>query len=199
MLISLLSVGLMWKTPLGWIQIGESCTRGVARILLGLKSLRDSRATCQQYSLIWVQPRRVFHYRKKSSTSWYNSALLKQTISCIKVFLKPMNPSTMLRLQRLPSKVNISGVLKKIYIPASMKLKLHLGFRFIACIGAIEPHLYNYILMELLLTHRWNDVNQWYAVIHVYKYRHTDPFRCIVSVGWICNPYSFFTQNAPIL
>ena len=54
--------GLKWKTPRGWIQIGESRTRGVARIPLGLKPLRDSRATSQLDSPIWIQPLGVFRY-----------------------------------------------------------------------------------------------------------------------------------------
>ena len=45
-------VGLKRKTPRGWIQIGESRTRGVARIPLGLKPSRDSRATSQRDSPI---------------------------------------------------------------------------------------------------------------------------------------------------
>ena len=53
----------MRKTPRGWIQIGESRTRGVARIPLGLKPSRDSRATSQRDSPIWIQPLGVFRYR----------------------------------------------------------------------------------------------------------------------------------------
>ena len=45
-------VGLMRKSPRGWVQIGESRTRGVARIPLGLKPSRDSRATSQRNSPI---------------------------------------------------------------------------------------------------------------------------------------------------
>ena len=52
----------MQKTPRGWIQIGESRTRGVARIPLGLKPSRDSRATSQRDSPIWIQPLGVFRY-----------------------------------------------------------------------------------------------------------------------------------------
>ena len=52
----------MRKTPRGWIQIGESRTRGVARIPLGLKPLQDSRATSQRDSPIWIQPLGVFRY-----------------------------------------------------------------------------------------------------------------------------------------
>ena len=52
----------MRKNPRGWIQIGESHTRGVARIQLGLKPSRDSRATSQRDSPIWIQPLGVFHY-----------------------------------------------------------------------------------------------------------------------------------------
>ena len=52
----------MRKTPRGWIQIGESRTRGVARIPLGLKPSRDSRATSQRDSPIWIQPLGVFRY-----------------------------------------------------------------------------------------------------------------------------------------
>ena len=53
----------MRKTPRGWIQIGESRTRGVARIPLGLKPSRDSRATSQRDSPIWIQPLGVFRYK----------------------------------------------------------------------------------------------------------------------------------------
>ena len=53
----------MRKTPRGWIQIGESRTRGVARIPLGLKPSRDSRTTSQRDSPIWIQPLGVFRYR----------------------------------------------------------------------------------------------------------------------------------------
>ena len=52
----------MRKTPRGWIQIGESRTRGVARIPLGLKPSWDSRATPQRDSPIWIQPLGVFRY-----------------------------------------------------------------------------------------------------------------------------------------
>ena len=52
----------MRKTPRGWIQIGESRTRGVARIPLGLKPSRDSRATSRRDSPIWIQPLGVFRY-----------------------------------------------------------------------------------------------------------------------------------------
>ena len=52
----------MRKTPRGWIQIGEPRTRGVARIPLGLKPSRDSRATSQRDSPIWIQPLGVFRY-----------------------------------------------------------------------------------------------------------------------------------------
>ena len=55
-------MGLKRKTPRGWIQIGESRTRGVARIPLGLKPSRDSRATSQRDSPIWIQPLGVFRY-----------------------------------------------------------------------------------------------------------------------------------------
>ena len=55
----------MRKTPRGWIQIGESRTRGVARIRLGLKPSRDSRATSQRDSPIWIQPLGVFRYRRR--------------------------------------------------------------------------------------------------------------------------------------
>ena len=55
----------MRKTPRGWIQIGESRTRGVARIPLGLKPSRDSRATSQRDSPIWIQPLGVFRYKKE--------------------------------------------------------------------------------------------------------------------------------------
>ena len=53
----------MRKTPQGWIQIGECRTRGVARIPLGLKPSRDSRATSQWDSPIWIQPLGVFRYK----------------------------------------------------------------------------------------------------------------------------------------
>ena len=52
----------MRKTPRGWIQIGEFRTRGVARIPLGLKPSRDSRATSQRDSPIWIKPLGVFRY-----------------------------------------------------------------------------------------------------------------------------------------
>ena len=55
--------GINAKDPSGWIQIGESRTRGVTRIPLGLKPSRDSRATSQQDSPIWIQPLRVFRFR----------------------------------------------------------------------------------------------------------------------------------------
>ena len=57
----------MRKTPRGWIQIGESRTRGVARIPLGLKPSRDSRATSQRDSPIWIQPLGVFRYIRNSN------------------------------------------------------------------------------------------------------------------------------------
>ena len=53
----------MRKTPWGWIQIGESRIRGVARIPLGLKPSRDSRATSQRDSPIWIQPLGVFCHK----------------------------------------------------------------------------------------------------------------------------------------
>ena len=52
----------MGKTPRGWLQIGESRTRGVARIPLRLKPSRDSRATSQRDSPIWIQPLGVSRY-----------------------------------------------------------------------------------------------------------------------------------------
>ena len=52
------------KTPLGWIQIGESRIRGVARIPLRLKPSRDSRTTSQRDSPIWIQPLGVFRYKR---------------------------------------------------------------------------------------------------------------------------------------
>ena len=55
-------MGLKRKTPRGWIQIGESRTRGVARIPIGLKPSRDSRTTSQRDSPIWIQPLWVFRY-----------------------------------------------------------------------------------------------------------------------------------------
>ena len=45
------------------IIFGESRTRGVARIPLGLKPSRDSRATSQRDSPIWIQPLGVFRYK----------------------------------------------------------------------------------------------------------------------------------------
>ena len=73
----------MRKTPRGWIQIGESRTRGVARIPLGLKPSRDSRATSQRDSPIWIQPLGVFRYTclKQNMSSGGNSpACLKQNM-----------------------------------------------------------------------------------------------------------------------
>ena len=52
--------GINAKDPSGWIQIGESRTGGVARIPLGLKPSRDSRATSQRDSSIWFQLLGVF-------------------------------------------------------------------------------------------------------------------------------------------
>ena len=69
----------MQKTPRGWIQIGESRTRGVARIPLGLKPSRDSRATSQRDSPIWIQPLGVFRY---ITSWWYN--LNKKNQSTVK-------------------------------------------------------------------------------------------------------------------
>ena len=57
-------VGIMRKSPRGWIQIGESRTWGVARIPLGLKPSRDSRATSQRNSPIWIQPLGVFRFTR---------------------------------------------------------------------------------------------------------------------------------------
>ena len=65
----------MRKTPRGWIQIGESRTRGVARIPLGLKPSRDSRATSQRDSPIWIQPLGVFRYRIMSNLH-YNDVIM---------------------------------------------------------------------------------------------------------------------------
>ena len=70
----------MRKTPRGWIQIGESRTRGVARIPLGLKPSRDSRATSQRDSPIWIQPLGVFRY----TTLWFGThRLLRISLRCI--------------------------------------------------------------------------------------------------------------------
>ena len=69
----------MRKTPRGWIQIGESRIRGVARIPLGLKPSRDSRATSQRDSPIWIQPLRVFRYRRKATNIWCLTWLFKLT------------------------------------------------------------------------------------------------------------------------
>ena len=52
--------GIKVKDPSGWIQIGESHTRGVARIPLKLKPSRDCRATSQQDSPTWIQPEGSF-------------------------------------------------------------------------------------------------------------------------------------------
>ena len=67
-------VGLIRKTPRGWIQISESHTWGVARIPLGLKPSRDSCATSQWDSPIWIQPLSVFHYKGKTGLhlGWVN-------------------------------------------------------------------------------------------------------------------------------
>ena len=68
----------MRKTPRGWIQIGESRTRSVARIPLGLKPSRDSRATSQRDSPIWIQPWGVFRY-----IMWYKIFIVKfQMYTC---------------------------------------------------------------------------------------------------------------------
>ena len=69
----------MRKTPRGWIQIGESRTRGVARIPLGLKPSRDSRATSQRDSPIWIQPLGVFRYKR----IWIRSYKAKWKITFI--------------------------------------------------------------------------------------------------------------------
>ena len=61
--------GIKAKDPLGWIQIGESSTRGVVRIPLGLKPSRDSRATSQRDSPIRIQPLGVFRYNIPSPAS----------------------------------------------------------------------------------------------------------------------------------
>ena len=63
-------MGLKRKTHRGWIQISESRTRGVARIALGLKPSRDSRATSQRDSPIWIQPLGVFRHR---INGWVNN------------------------------------------------------------------------------------------------------------------------------
>ena len=62
--------GINVKDPRGWIQIGECRTRGVARILLGLKPSRDSRATFQRDSPIWIQPLGVFCYIIHICITW---------------------------------------------------------------------------------------------------------------------------------
>ena len=53
----LVGCGINAKDPSG---LDSDRTRGVARILLGLKPSRDSRATSQRDSPIWIQPLRVF-------------------------------------------------------------------------------------------------------------------------------------------
>ena len=64
-------MGLKRKTPRGWIQIGESRTRGVARIPLRLKPSRDSRDTSQRDSPIWIQPLGgVFRYKSTAIRLW---------------------------------------------------------------------------------------------------------------------------------
>ena len=75
----------MRKTPRGWIQIGESRTRGVARIPLGLKPSRDSRATSQRDSPIWIQPLGVFSYRVyfKCTLKTEQYCLLESTVRFI--------------------------------------------------------------------------------------------------------------------
>ena len=67
----------MRKTPRGWIQIGESRTRGVARIPLGLKPSRDSRGTSQRDSPIWIQPLGVFRYKRRCFPT-----CMQMTLSC---------------------------------------------------------------------------------------------------------------------
>ena len=68
----------MRKTPRGWIQIGESRTRGVARIPLGLKPSRDSRATSQRDSPLWIQPLGVFRYmRPRQNGRHFPDAIFK--------------------------------------------------------------------------------------------------------------------------
>ena len=68
-------MGLKRKTPRGWIQIGESRTRGVARIPRGLTPSRDSRTTSQRDSPIWIQPLGVFRYSTWLSISKFNAGL----------------------------------------------------------------------------------------------------------------------------
>ena len=80
----------MRKTPRGWIQIGESRTRGVARIPLGLKPSRDSRATSQRDSPIWIQPLGVFRYKTCSLLQYgYKLTISIQQLSrrCYSEFL----------------------------------------------------------------------------------------------------------------
>ena len=55
--------GINAKDPSGWIQIGESCTQGVARIPLGLNPSHDSRAISQRDSPLVIQPFGVFRYK----------------------------------------------------------------------------------------------------------------------------------------
>ena len=85
-------VGLKRKTPRGWIQIGESRTRGVARIQLGLKPSRDSRATSQLDSPIWIQPLGFFRYKfrffEKFQTNFDFTQMLDRISISVQIFEK---------------------------------------------------------------------------------------------------------------
>ena len=90
----------MRKTPRGWIQISESRTRGVARIPLGLKPSRDSRATSQRDSPIWIQPLGVFRYKSDAvllndqlfENKWYcQRCHNKQFLNPVRVFMANNN------------------------------------------------------------------------------------------------------------
>ena len=76
------------ETPRGWIQIGESRTRGVARIPLGLKPSRDSRATSRWDSPIWIQPLGVFRYRMKMQLEQRQQEMLQLQWSTILLLTK---------------------------------------------------------------------------------------------------------------
>ena len=87
--------GLMRKTRRGWIQIGESRTRGVARIPLGLKPSRPSRAISQRDSPIWNQPLGVFRYRIHAWTMGMNIKLFGVKISSCFI---PLSDKTLFHL-----------------------------------------------------------------------------------------------------
>ena len=96
MLIWLPDVGLMWKTPRGWIQIGESRIRGVARIPLRLKLSRDSRATSQRDSPIWIQALGVFRYRScpykfNSSINFWLKTICQVSVIALSIVLTTQN------------------------------------------------------------------------------------------------------------